>query len=179
MSNGLNGALGQINQSLQTMAGKLGSFDSRLNSLESLQRIVPERAPEPAPQAVTEDWTVFVFNASMTGGQLTTTATNLVDATGHFDCFAITQVNNIDPEAFLPAYEFRIREGDQGKFLTAVSAFVDYRNMAGSARRPYLFGGRRRFRANSTIAIEFSNVTTGPVQDVNVQLCLHGVKVSV
>ena len=183
MSNGMSGALGQISQSLNSIAGKLNSQDSRMQALETniqqLQRVVPERAPEPAPQAVVEDWTVFVFNVSLTAQQLTGTATSLVDATGHFDLFAITAVNSVDPTNTLPVFEFRIREGDQGKFLTAVSAFIDGRNMTGTAQRPYLLGGRRRFRANTTIAIEFTNITTGPVQDVDIQLCLHGIKVSV
>jgi hypothetical protein len=178
--NGMN-ALGQIQESLSTIASAVRRQENRINELEGsgMGRIVPERAPEPAPQAVTEDWTVFVFNVALTVGQPTGTATNLVDATGHFDLFAITAVNSVDPSKTLPVYEFRIREGDQGKFLTSTSAFVDGRNMTGTAQRPYLLGGRRRFRANTTIAIEFSNITSAPVVDVEIQLCMHGIKVSV
>jgi hypothetical protein len=149
-----------------------------LSELQNLNRnlgdLIPDRAPEPAPVAVTEDWYTFVFDAVIPAG-LQTIATQLNDATGHFDLVFITAISTVTDRA-LPSFNFRIREGEQGKFLTANGDFLDWRNGTGTAERPYYVKGRRRFRANSTLIVEFADLSG---QDNTVQFAMHGIKVSI
>src|SRR3990172_11890938 len=148
--------------------GRLGSLEHRLSAL------VPDRAPAPVAEAVTEDWQSFIFNVVLTAGG-TGVTTQLNDATGHFDLVFITAVSTVTDHD-LPSFNVRVREGEQGKFLTSNGNFIDWRNWTGTAQRPYFLKGRRRFRANTTMIIEFQETSGAPN---TIQVALHGIKVSV
>lgn len=143
----------------------LGALNRRLGSLE---RMVPERAPEPAPEAVIEDWVSFVFNVTLNADG-TGVDTELNDATGHFDLVFVTGISDGN-------YRLRVRDGEQGKHLTANATFIDHRNFVGTSERPYFLKGRRRFRANTTIIMEFTEISGLPN---DIEVALHGIKVSI
>jgi len=146
---------------------------------------------------VTEDWIMIVFNATLSsvissagsgfsGTTPTATAIQTVDATGHFDLIYMTEVNDPSPGgvASMP-YKVRIQSGDQQDqgFMTMNNEFILNTMIAGTAQRPGFIGGRRRFRANTDIIVEFALINSAypAVTDwtLDVQLVMHGIKVRI
>jgi hypothetical protein len=151
-----------VQQQMQGLQQQIAQLSGQMGQL------VPSRAPQSAPEAVVEDWFSFVFRGTIPANS-TTILTQLNDATGHFDLVFVTGIKEGN-------YLLRIREGEQGKFLTANGEFIEDRNFVGTAQRPYFVKGRRRFRANSTIIIELAD-TSGADNDI--EFCMHGIKVSI
>jgi len=157
-----NGAAGIISNQLSELSLQVMSLKNQIADL------VPDRADEPAPSGVVEDWIMFIFAGQIpANGNLTITQLN--DSTGAFDLVFITGIEDGN-------YQLRVRENFQGKYLQQQGNFVNFANMVGTAQRPYYIRGRRRFRPNTTIVLELTDLS-GLANDV--QIVFHGVKVSV
>lgn len=140
----------------------------------------PRHESDPLPpEGVAEDWVIFVFRklADLTAEDDTATLSRLNDAAGHFDLIFITAVTyeTFDDDAIENTFQMRIFEGDDARSITSNSLFIDGRNGTGNQPgRPYYLERPYRFPANSYITIELDEV-----EDVNVEIALHGRKIAV
>ena len=146
----------------------LEDLDNRLSGLEG-------RRPR------TEDWMVVPFDFGIVpanpGPPLPppgALATQMVSGDGPFDLVEITHlaingvgVNNL--------FQMRIREGEStGRPLSRDGEFIEAASTSGTAQRPYVLKGRRRFRPNIPIVVEILNLS--PIPN-DIQIVFHGLKV--
>jgi hypothetical protein len=161
-------------------------------------------ARDSVDQQVIEDWVTYRFRGQLTipsindpAGFRQTTDQNIktVDGTGHFDLMFVTGTINgvsnapnsggtLDPGSLsVGAYKLRVRNGEDGNTLTADEDWIDSRNFVGSAERPCFIAGRKRFRANTNIIVEFAliNVNRQSLTPVvyNIEVVFNGVKVKI
>lgn len=152
------------------LAGVVGELQEQIASLgEQLGQMKIN-------EAVTEDWLQipFRFNDLLPGA--TAIVTRTISGDGPFDLVEITHTALAgDPPAFNDNFRVRIREGESvGRSLTIDNEFVDANNTSGTAQRPYIVKGRRRYRANIAIIVEVTNTAS---ENNTIELVLHGIKV--
>lgn len=147
-------------------------------------------------QNVIEDWVQIIFKATIGmnligGAALSQTAVSIqnVDGTGHFDLVSVTGTSRTinggsltisDPNRV--PYFLRIREEELGEVLTVDGDWIDMRNFVGTAQRPYYLKGRRRFRANTAIIMEFDlgpHMVTEYSIETDIEVVFNGIKVRI
>ncbi len=156
--------VGQLQQQVQHLAAQNQQMASELGRL-SVQ------------ENVTEDWLQLPFRFVSLAAGATSQVTRTISGDGPFDLIEITYTA-IDTVTNLAVNQFRlrIREGEAvGRSLTIDNQFVDADNSAGSATRPYIIRGRRRYRANVGIVVEVTS--TAPTNAITLEVTLHGIKV--
>jgi hypothetical protein len=126
-------------------------------------------------QEVTEDWLQIPFRFVSIAASAQALVTRTIAGDGPFDLVEITHTaidaNGVANDNF----RIRIREGESvGRALTLDSEFVDANNTSGTAQRPYIIKGRRRFRSNIAILVEVTNTAT---VENTIEVVLHGFKV--
>lgn len=158
-----------------TSLGELAQyFDNRLANVEGA---LADMGRLKVAEDVTEDWIQIPFRfVSMASGS-TAVLTRTVSGDGPFDLIEITSTAK-NTDGTTPAntnFRFRIKEGEAvGRTLTQDGEFVDADNSCGTAQRPYIIKGRRRYRANIAIQVEVTNVDT---LANTIEIVLHGIKV--
>jgi len=162
--------LGDLTVMMSRLQGQMADLGARNAALEA------ELGQLKVTESVTEDWLQipYRFVGLASGGTSTVTQTiagdgpfDLIEITGH----ALNAVGGVNTD-----YRLRIREGEAvGRSLTINNEFVDADNSVGTALRPYIIKGRRRFRANIAIVVEVTN--TDPLNANTVEIVLHGIKV--
>jgi hypothetical protein len=126
---------------------------------------------------VTEDWLQVPFRFVNVSSATTSIITRTVSGDGPFDLVEITYTAISSTGTANNNGRIRIREGEAvGRTLTQDGDFVDLDNTAGTAQRPYIIKGRRRYRANIAIIVELTNTLPGPATNT-VEVVLHGIKV--
>ncbi len=156
----------------------LEDLDTRLSGLEGKpdRPIDPTKAP-----AATEDWLLIPYRflavppGVVAGNPALISRTIAMD--GPFDLMEITHtaINHAAPPVANNNFQFVVREGRTvSRPLTQVAIFVDAATASGTAQRPYIIKGRRRFRANSALVVEIVN-TDAFANDI--EIVLHGIKV--
>jgi len=167
---------GRLNGGLTGELGfTVGQLQQQLNQLaEQNNAIVAQMGQLKVENTFTEDWMEipFRFVALAAGGVAQVTQT--ISGDGPFDLVEITHTALV---AGVPNDNFRIRirEGESvGRSLTLNNEFVDANNQSGTAQRPYIIKGRRRFRANIAVIVEVTNTDVAPN---TIEVVLHGIKV--
>jgi hypothetical protein len=150
----------------------LGEIADRLQGLENYMGNLGRLK---VAEDVTEDWVLFPFRYTSVPSGNTSVLTKTVSGDGPFDLIEITftakNASNTDNANF----RFRVKEGEAvGRTLTQDGDFIDADNGAGTAQRPYIIKGRRRFRANIAIQVEITNTDA---EANTIELVLHGIKV--
>lgn len=162
------GDLGMVVGQLQEQLGQLQDQNQML--MEQMGRLSVQ-------EAVTEDWLQipyrFVGLAPGATAQLTVT----ISGDGPFDLIEVTHTSRTtDDLTDNDNFRIRIREGEAvGRSLTINNEFVDAENTSGTAQRPYIIKGRRRFRANIAIIVEVTNFDA--LETLTIEVVLHGIKV--
>jgi hypothetical protein len=146
----------------------LDSLHDRLASLESMDQVqVTEDA--------TEDWLMIPFRFVTIAAGANALVTRTIAGDGPFDLIEITHVATDAAGTANNNFRVLIREGESvGRPLSMDGDFIDANNTSGTAQRPYIIKGRRRFRANIAIAVELTN--TDALANT-IELVLHGLKV--
>ena len=151
--------------SLGSLAGRLAGLEQYVQDLGRLK----------VAQDVTEDWVLFPFRFVSMAAGTTAVITRTVSGDGPFDVIEITYTAVNGSAAANNNFRFRIKEGEAvGRTLTQDGEFIDADNGAGTAQRPYIIKGRRRYRANIAIQVE---VTNTDAEANTIELVLHGIKV--
>jgi len=153
----------------------LGEIADRLQSME---QYVGELGRLKVAEDVTEDWVIFPFRFLSIAPGATAVLTRTISGDGPYDVIEITYtaLTGASPPLTSNAFRFRIKEGESvGRTLTQDGDFIDADNGAGTAQRPYIIKGRRRYRGNIAIQVEITN--TSVADTLTIELCLHGVKV--
>lgn len=168
-----NHAESSILSGLDEAEHKLVHLSNRLSSMGDL--VVEDQRMDESVAGIEEDWLQMVFDITWDNAENTIISIDqLNESTGPFDLVYITSVQRRQVGGGTPDYELRIRENFQGKFMQHRGDFVFFQNVTGTAQLPYYVKGRRRFRPNSNIEIEFRPLDSGTAI---VQLVLHGIKV--
>ena len=149
----------------------LDSLHDRLASLESMDQVqVTEDA--------TEDWLQIPFRFVTIAAGANALTTRTIAGDGPFDLIEITALcidNSGPPGVVNDGFRVLIKEGESvGRPLSMDGDFIDAANTCGTAQRPYIIKGRRRFRANIAISVEVTNTWALPN---TIELVLHGLKV--
>tara|TARA_Y100000310_G_C20585942_1_gene765407 strand:- start:185 stop:676 length:492 start_codon:yes stop_codon:yes gene_type:complete len=125
----------------------------------------------------TEDWLQVPFRFVTIASGAAALVTRTIAGDGPFDLIEISHVAVDSAGTVNDNFRVLIREGESvGRPLTMDGDFVDAANTSGTAQRPYIIKGRRRFRANIAIAVEVVNTTAAPLTNT-IELVLHGLKV--
>lgn len=154
----------------------LGDFQALNDRLSQMEGYVGELGRLKVAEDVTEDWLQIPYRfVSMAPGS-TAVLTRTISGDGPFDLIEMTftarQGTSLTSNS---NFRFRVKEGEAvGRTLTQDGEFVDADNSAGTAQRPYIIKGRRRFRANIAIQIEVTNIAA---EANSIELVLHGIKV--
>jgi|GEM_PF-5280447 hypothetical protein len=151
--------------SLGQVQNYLENLNDRLASLEQVS----------VSQDATEDWLQIPFRFVNIAAGANALVTRTIAGDGPFDLIEITHVAIDAAGAANDLFRVLIREGESvGRPLSMDGDFIDAGNTSGTAQRPYIIKGRRRFRANIAIAVEITNISA----NVNtIELVLHGLKV--
>ena len=159
-------SLGELQAELADMKAALGMVPQGMGDLGRLK----------VAEDVTEDWVIFPFRFLSVPAGSTVVLTRTVSGDGPFDLIEISFTAIDDTNSVANAnFRFRIKEGEAvGRTLTQDGEFIDANNGAGTAQRPYIIKGRRRYRANIAIQVEITNTDAEPN---TIELCLHGIKV--
>lgn len=166
----------RINSGMTGESGfAVGQLQQQLNQLaEQNNAIVQEMGRLKVEQSVTEDWLQIPFRFVALAAGATAQVTQTVSGDGPFDLVEITHTA-IAAGLANDNFRIRIREGESvGRSLTINNEFVDANNTSGTAQRPYIIKGRRRYRANIAIIVE---VTNTDVAANTIEVNLHGIKV--
>jgi hypothetical protein len=158
------------------LSGVLARLEGRIGNLEANgQAMADHLAQIQVSEDVTEDWLQIPYRFENVESQATAILTRTIAGDGPFDLIEITYTSEDEQGAVNNDWRIRIREGESvGRTLTQDGAFIDIDNTAGTAQRPYIIKGRRRYRANIAIVVEITNVgaATGTLE-----VTLHGIKV--
>lgn len=158
------------NQTLGNLS--LGDLSQRLANMEDY---VSQLGALKVAEDVTEDWLQIPFRFTSVAPASTSLLTQTVAGDGPFDLIEITYTAVDSTGASNNLVQVRIREGEAvGRSLSLNNSFVNIDNTAGSAQRPYIIKGRRRFRANIAIVVEITNNSTNAN---TIEVNLHGIKV--
>ena len=163
-----NGGRQMGEPSLGEIAGRLRGLENYIGSMGRLK----------VAEDVTEDWVLFPFRFLSIAPGATSVLTKTVSGDGPFDLIEITYtaVDGATPPVASNAFRFRIKEGEAvGRTLTQDGDFIDADNGLGTAQRPYIIKGRRRFRANIAIQCEITNTSASAT--LTIEVVLHGIKV--
>lgn len=155
----------------ETLVG-LGELKARLEAeLEDLGRLK-------VAEDVTEDWQQIPFRfVGLAPGQ-TAVVTRTIAGDGPFDLIEITHTAVSSAGTPNDGFRIRIKEGESvGRTLTQDGEPVDAANTSGTAQRPYIIKGRRRFRANIAIVVEVTNTYVNGSETNTIEVVLHGIKV--
>lgn len=168
--NGMGGiGLGELSSMMLRLNGQLNDLAARNQALEE------ELGQLKVTNNVTEDWLQIPYRFVDLAAGATATVTQTIAGDGPFDLIEITGRAIDDAGTVSTAYRIRIREGEAvGRSLTLNNEFVDADNSVGTAQRPYIIKGRRRFRANIAVVVEVTNTSAG---DLTIEVVLHGIKV--
>jgi hypothetical protein len=157
----------------------LEDLDTRLSGLEgqSDRPIDPTKIP-----VATENWLLIPYRflavpPGVVAGANPTLISRTIAMDGPFDLMEITHtaINQAVPPVANNNFQFVVREGRTvSRPLTQDAIFVDAATASGTAQRPYIIKGRRRFRANSALVVEIVN-TDAFINDI--EIVLHGIKV--
>jgi hypothetical protein len=153
----------------------LGEIADRINGIE---QYIGQLGRLKVAEDVTEDWVLFPFRFLSIAPGGTAVITKTVSGDGPYDAIEITYtaVDAATPPVATNAFRFRIKEGEAvGRTLTQDGDFIDADNGAGTAQRPYIIKGRRRFRANIAIQVEITNTSASAT--LTIELVIHGIKV--
>ncbi len=152
---------------IQDYIANLGDRISGLEGSDLGQVSVSENA--------TEDWLQIPFRFVTIAAGAAALVTRTIAGDGPFDLIEITHVATDTAGVLNDDFRVLIREGESvGRPLTMDGDFVDAANTSGTAQRPYIIKGRRRYRANIAIAVEIVN--TSALANT-IELVLHGLKV--
>lgn len=154
----------------------LGELQAEVSELRQvLDGTLGELGRLKVAEDVTEDWVIFPFRFLDMPAGSTSILTRTVSGDGPFDLIEITFTAIDSADAANSDFRFRIKEGEAvGRTLTQDGEFIDANNGAGTAQRPYIIKGRRRYRANIAIQVEITNTSA----NVNtIEMALHGIKV--
>lgn len=159
--------LKKLERKIDKLSTKNDELEDTLGELSRLKTV----------ENVTEDWLQVPFRFVNVATGTTSIITRTVSGDGPFDLVEITYTGISSGGTANNQGRIRIREGEAvGRTLTQDGDFVDLDNTAGTAQRPYIIKGRRRYRANIAIIVELTNTLPGP--DTNtVEVVLHGIKV--
>ncbi len=156
----------------------LGQLDAKISTIEKGR--VESLGKTDVPVA-TEDWLLIPFRFLLVPPGVAVGNPALVSRTiafdGPFDLIEITNtgLNHAAPRVPNNDFEFTVREGRTvSRPLTQDAAFVDGPTTCGTAQRPYIIKGRRRYRANSALVVQVRN-TNAFANDI--EIVLHGIKV--
>jgi hypothetical protein len=168
--------LGDITNSLGEITNVLSGLSNQQGELQ--QAYMADLGRLKVAEDVTEDWLQIPFRFVDIPIGNTSVMTRTISGDGPFDLIEVT-ATALGGAALVAntAFRFRIKEGESvGRTLTQDGEFVDCDNSAGTAQRPYIIKGRRRYRANIAIQVEIVNAYT----DYNlIEIVLHGIKVFV
>lgn len=158
--------LGYLNQAVETLKAENNSLKGQMGELGRIM----------VSDAVTEDWLQMPFRFVAIAASTTAVLTRTVGGDGPFDLIEITSTSVSSTGVANDSWRIIIKEGEAvGRALTQDQQPVDLANTSGTAQRPYIIKGRRRFRANIAIQVEATNTFPGP--DTNtLELVLHGIK---
>lgn len=152
-------------------------IDRLADKNEELESALGELAQIKMTQNVTEDWLQIPFRFVNMAAGATGVVTRTISGDGPFDLIEITHTALSSSGTANDSFRIRIKEGEAvGRTLTQDGDFVDAANTSGTAQRPYIIKGRRRFRANIAIQVEVTNTLAGPATNT-VEVVLHGIKV--
>lgn len=159
----------------------LGRIQRKMDKLEErnddLEGALGELSRVKVSENVTEDWLQMPFRFVDVAANATVILTQTVSGDGPFDLIEVTHTALDSSGNANDSFRFRVREGEAvGRSLTHDNSFVDAANASGTAQRPYIIKGRRRFRANIAIQVEVNNVLAGPATNT-IEIVLHGIKV--
>ena len=172
MDQGTFRTLGEITNSLGEITNVLSGLSNQVGELQ--QSYMADLARLKVAEDVTEDWLQipYRFVSVPIGG--TSVLTRTISGDGPFDLIEITFTAANASGTANSNFRFRIKEGEAvGRTLTQDGEFVDANNSAGTAQRPYIIKGRRRYRANIAIQVEVTNTDA----EINtLEICLHGIK---
>jgi hypothetical protein len=159
--------------------GDMGSLIADLGELRGeLRESLGELGRLKVAQDVTEDWMLIPYRFVDIPSGSTAVLTRTIAGDGPFDLVEITFTAISSGGTVNDGFRFRIREGEAvGRTLTQDGEFTDAANAAGTAQRPYIIKGRRRYRANIAIVIEITNTFTSGQETNTIELVLHGIKV--
>ena len=164
MTNGVNArTLGEVNS-------YLSNLQAQIAGLESVGRLK-------VADDVVEDWLEIPFRFVGIASGATAILTRTISGDGPFDLIEGTFTAVSSAGLANSAFRFRVREGESvGRALTIDNEFIDADNGLGTAQRPYIIKGRRRYRANIAIVVEITNTLAGPASNT-IEIVLHGIKV--
>ena len=158
--------LGYLNQQVEALKTENRTLQGQMGELGRVM----------VTDAVTEDWLQVPFRfVTITSGS-TGIVTRTVGGDGPFDLIEISFTSISSAGVTNDSWRILIKEGESvGRTLTQDQQAVDLANTAGTAQRPYIIKGRRRFRANIAIQVEATNTLAGPATN-SLELVMHGIK---
>ena len=165
MDNGLSNiqySLAGLERQMESLQRRNSALEEQLGQLQIEENIV-------------EDWLQVPFRIVSLGIGATSIIQSRVGGDGPFDLVEITHTAVDSAGAANSDFRVLIREGEAvGRSLTQDQEQIDADNTSGTAQRPYIIKGRRRFRGNITITVEITNTS---VNTNTIELVLHGIKV--
>ena len=145
------------------------------NYLENLSDRLSNLEQVSVTEDATEDWLQIPFRFVTIAAGANALVTRTIAGDGPFDLIEITHVAFDDNGLANDLFRVLIKEGESvGRPLSMDGDFIDANNTSGTAQRPYIIKGRRRFRANIAISCEITNTSGNPN---TIELVLHGLKV--
>jgi len=127
---------------------------------------------------VTEDWLQIPYRFVGLASGATAVLTRTIAGDGPFDLIEITHRAVSSGGTVNDDFRIKIKEGESvGRTLTIDGEFIEATNTSGTAQRPYIIKGRRRFRANIAIVVELTNTFLSGQETNTIELVLHGIKV--
>lgn len=158
--------LGYLNQAIETLKTENQNLQGQMGELGRVM----------VSDAVTEDWLQMPFRFVAIATSTTAILTRTVGGDGPFDMIEITATSVSSLGVVNDSWRILIKEGESvGRTLTQDQQPVDLANTSGTAQRPYIIKGRRRYRANIAIQVEATNTLPGPATNT-LELLLHGIK---
>ncbi len=159
--------IGRFERKVDRMTGKQEEMEDTLGELSRIK----------VSDSVTEDWLQIPFRFVAVAPAATAIITRTIAGDGPFDLIEITHTAESSTGTANDDVRIRIKEGEAvGRTLTQDGDFVDIANTSGTAQRPYIIKGRRRYRANIAIQVEITNSFGGPATNT-IEVVLHGIKV--
>ena len=165
--------LGDIQNYLAGLSQQVSDLRAENNNLQGqmadLGRVM-------VSDTVTEDWLQMPFRFVAVATATTAILTRTVGGDGPFDMIEITSTSVSSTGIVNDSWRILIKEGESvGRTLSQDQQPVDLANTSGTAQRPYIIKGRRRYRANIAIQVEATNLFPGPATNT-LELLLHGLK---
>jgi len=157
--------------------GEISDLRDRMVNMEADNRaLADELSRLKVAEDVTEDWLQVPFRFVAVPTAATGVLTRTISGDGPFDLIEVTHLAfNSATLAVNDSFRLRIKEGEAvGRTLTLDNEFIEAVNGSGTAQRPYIIKGRRRYRANVAIVVEVTNTLAAAN---TIEVVLHGIKV--